>query len=62
MYVAIPPQFKITPVSYNVNVQSNGCFKAGSPPAFIGRQRMQVPGGSTVVNPLYTIHGCVETP
>ena len=56
---AVP--FQQTPVSYDVSVQSDGCYKAQSPPAFIGQQLMKVPGGRTVVNPLYTIYGCFNT-
>jgi ABC-2 type transport system permease protein len=65
MNVAIPQPgavpFNNTPVSYDVSVQSDGCYKAQSPPAFIGQQLMQVPGGRFVVNPLYTIYGCFNT-
>jgi ABC-2 type transport system permease protein len=56
---AVP--FQQTPVSYDVSVQSDGCYKAQSPPAFIGQQLMKVPGGQMVVNPLYTIYGCFNT-
>jgi hypothetical protein len=56
---AVP--FNNTPVSYDVSVQSDGCYKAQSPPAFIGQQLMKVPGGAMVVNPLYTIYGCFNT-
>lgn len=63
--VAIPQPgavpFNNTPVSYDVSVQSDGCYKAQSPPAFIGQQLMKVPDGSLVVNPLYTIYGCFNT-
>ncbi|HZU61668.1 MAG TPA: ABC transporter permease [Solirubrobacteraceae bacterium] len=50
--------FQQTPVSYDVSVQSDGCYKAQSPPAFIGQQLMKAADGRTVVNPLYTIYGC----
>ena len=56
---AVP--FQQTPVSYDVSVQSDGCYKAQSPPAFIGQQLMKAPGGKMVVNPLYTIYGCFNT-
>jgi ABC-2 type transport system permease protein len=53
---ALPSQ--PTPVAYDVSVQWDGCYKAQSPPAFIGQQTMPVPHGHRVVNPLYTIYGC----
>jgi ABC-2 type transport system permease protein len=56
------PQSGPTPleqtVSYDVSVQSNGCYKADAPPSFVGQQMMRVPGGHMVVNPLFTIYGC----
>jgi ABC-2 type transport system permease protein len=66
MQVVVPQQqgglpFQITPVSYDVSVKSNGCYKADAPPSFIGQQRMKVPGGRSVVNPLFTIYGCFNT-
>ncbi|HEY4825089.1 MAG TPA: ABC transporter permease [Solirubrobacteraceae bacterium] len=48
-------------VSYDVSVQSNGCYKADSPPSFVGSQLMRVPGEGSVVNPLFTIYGCFNT-
>ena len=53
--------FNQTPVTYDVSVQSDGCYKAQSPPIFIGQQLMKVPGGRMIVNPLYTIYGCFNT-
>lgn len=53
---AVP--FQQTPVTYDVSVQSDGCYKAQSPPAFIGQQLMRVPSGANIVNPLYTVYGC----
>jgi ABC-2 type transport system permease protein len=50
--------FQQTPVSYDVSAQSDGCYKAQSPPAFIGQQLMKDAAGHSVVNPLYTIYGC----
>ena len=59
------PQSGPTPleqtVSYDVSVQSNGCYKADSPPSFVGSQLMRVPDGGSVVNPLFTIYGCFNT-
>jgi ABC-2 type transport system permease protein len=47
-----------TAVSYDVSVNWDGCYKAQSPPAFIGQQTMRDAHGNRVVNPLYTIYGC----
>jgi ABC-2 type transport system permease protein len=62
LQVVVPQQgavpFQLTPVSYDVSVKSNGCYKADAPPSFIGQQMMRVPGGHSVVNPLFTIYGC----
>ena len=55
----LPPQQ--TTITYEVSVQSDGCYKAQSPPAFIGQQLMQNGRGQSVVNPLYTIYGCFNT-
>jgi ABC-2 type transport system permease protein len=56
---SLPPQ--PTPVSYDISVQGDGCYKAQSPPAFIGQQLMRDADGDQVVNPLYTIYGCFNT-
>lgn len=53
--------FQQTPVSYDVSVQSDGCYKAQSPPVFVGQQLMKNASGQQVVNPLYTIYGCFNT-
>jgi ABC-2 type transport system permease protein len=50
--------FNQTPVTYDVSVQSNGCYKAESPPSFVGQQTMQDAKGNSVVNPLFVIYGC----
>jgi ABC-2 type transport system permease protein len=55
----LPPQQ--TTITYELSVQSDGCYKAQSPPAFIGQQLMQDAHGHNVVNPLYTIYGCFNT-
>src|SRR5262249_5915115 len=52
----LPPQQ--TTVTYELSVQSDGCYKAQSPPAFIGQQQIRDARGHLVVNPLYTIYGC----
>jgi ABC-2 type transport system permease protein len=63
--VLIPTQGSLPPeptvVSYDVSVNSDGCYKAQSPPAFIGQQLMRDGHGHYVVNPLYTIYGCFDT-
>jgi ABC-2 type transport system permease protein len=55
----MPPQQ--TTVTYELSVQPDGCYKAQSPPAFIGQQLMRDLHGRSVVNPLYTIYGCFNT-
>jgi hypothetical protein len=62
--VFIPQQgvepFRETPVTYDMSVQADGCYKAEGPPVFIGQQTMRDSHGATVVNPLFTIYGCFE--
>ncbi len=53
---AVP--FTQTPVTYEISMQSNGCYKAESPPSFVGNQTMRDAKGATVVNPLFVIYGC----
>ncbi len=53
--------FRQTAVTYDMSVQSDGCYKASGPPIFIGQGTMRGPHGAQVVNPLYTIYGCFET-
>ena len=53
---AVP--FNQTPVTYDVSLQSNGCYKAESPPSFVGQQTMKDADGKQVVNPLFVIYGC----
>jgi ABC-2 type transport system permease protein len=55
---SLPPE--PTTVSYDISVESDGCYKAQSPPIFIGQQLMKGPDGSQIVNPLYTIYGCFD--
>jgi ABC-2 type transport system permease protein len=50
--------FQQTPVTYDVSVQWNGCYKAESPPSFVGSQTMRDAAGNQVVNPLFVIYGC----
>lgn len=56
---AVP--FQQTPVTYDVSVNSDGCYKATAPPSFVGQQTMSGPGGKSVVNPLFTLYGCFST-
>ena len=50
--------FNQTPVTYDVSLQSDGCYKAESPPSFVGQQTMKDAAGNQVVNPLFVIYGC----
>ncbi len=49
-----------TPVAYDVSVQSNGCYKASSPPAYVGQAEIRDTGGQLVINPLVIIYGCID--
>lgn len=53
-------QFAQTPVTYDVTVQPNGCWKAQSPPACVGQQTLRDAIGRQVVNPLFVIYGCLK--
>src|SRR5437868_5383054 len=55
---AVP--FQQTPVTYDVTVQANGCWKAQSPPSFVGQQTMRDADGNKVVNPLFVMYGCLN--
>jgi ABC-2 type transport system permease protein len=48
-------------VTYDVSVESDGCYKADAPPSFVGQQTMSDRQGQSVVNPLFTIYGCFDT-
>jgi ABC-2 type transport system permease protein len=65
LYVYLPQAqsvpFQQTSVEYDVSVQYNGCYKAQSPPAFIGGSTMQDAHGHSVANPLYIVYGCFDT-
>jgi ABC-2 type transport system permease protein len=50
--------FEQAAVTYDVSVQSNGCYKAQSPPSFVGQQTMVDAQGQNVVNPLFVVYGC----
>jgi ABC-2 type transport system permease protein len=62
VYVYLPQPkavaFQQTNVEYDLSVQYNGCWKASSPPAFVGGQTMQDAAGKSVTNPLFVVYGC----
>jgi ABC-2 type transport system permease protein len=62
LYVYLPQPksvpFQQTAVEYEVSVEYNGCYKAQSPPAFLGGPTMQGADGRTVTNPLFIVYGC----
>ncbi len=63
VYVVLPggtAPLTDTPVSYDVSVQSNGCYKASSPPAYVGQAQIRDTRGQLVVNPLVIIYGCLN--
>lgn len=43
---------------HEVSVQANGCYKAQSPPAFLGGPTMSDVRGRRVTNPLFIVYGC----
>ena len=53
--------FAATSVEYDVSVEWDGCYKAQSPPAFIGSPTMLAAHGQSVTNPLYVVYGCFDT-
>lgn len=65
MYVYLPQQnavpYQLTSVEYDVSVQYNGCYKAQSPPAFLGGPTMADAAGRSVTNPLFIVYGCFNT-
>lgn len=62
VYVYLPQPkavpFQRSNVEYDVSVQYNGCWKASSPPAFIGGATMADLAGHQVTNPLFVVYGC----
>jgi ABC-2 type transport system permease protein len=56
---AVP--FSATSVEYDVSLESDGCYKASSPPSFIGGPTMMDADGNTVTNPLFMVYGCFDT-
>jgi ABC-2 type transport system permease protein len=65
LYVYLPQAqsvpFQQTSVEYDVSVEYDGCYKAQSPPAFIGGPTMLDAHRNTVTNPLYIVYGCFNT-
>ncbi|MGA8354121.1 MAG: ABC transporter permease [Solirubrobacteraceae bacterium] len=53
--------FSATSVEYDVSVEYDGCYKAQSPPAFIGGPSMLDAHEHSVTNPLYVVYGCFDT-
>jgi ABC-2 type transport system permease protein len=62
LYVYMPQlksvPYQLTSVEYDVSVAYNGCWKAASPPAFVGGQTITDDRGHSVANPLFTAYGC----
>jgi ABC-2 type transport system permease protein len=50
----------LTPVTYDVSVKSNGCYRAQAPPLFVGQQTISTARGRSVINPLFLIYGCFD--
>ncbi len=65
VYVYLPQPnavpFQRTNVEYDVSVRYDGCYKAQSPPTFIGGPTMTDNRGRGVVNPLFVVYGCFNT-
>ena len=47
-----------TPVTYDIGVKTNGCYRAEAPPTSVGNLLMRDAQHHLVVNPLATIYGC----
>ena len=47
-----------TPVDYDVNVDSDGCYKADAPAVVVGGATIKRRGGGRTVNPLNIVYGC----
>lgn len=62
IYVYLPQPssvpYQLTSVEYDVSVEYNGCYKAQSPPAFLGGSSMLDSAGRSVANPLFIVYGC----
>jgi ABC-2 type transport system permease protein len=65
LYVYVPKPssvpYQLTSIEYDVSVQYNGCYKAQTPPAFLGGPTMRDARGRLVTNPLYVVYGCFNT-
>jgi ABC-2 type transport system permease protein len=65
VYVYLPQPnsvpFQRTNVEYDVSVRYDGCYKAQSPPTFIGGPTMTDDRGRGAVNPLFVVYGCFDT-
>jgi ABC-2 type transport system permease protein len=65
VYVYLPQlkavPFQRTNIEYDVSVRYDGCYKAQSPPTFIGGPAMTDDRGRSVVNPLFVVYGCFDT-
>jgi ABC-2 type transport system permease protein len=64
VYVYLPQPksvpFQQSNVDYDVTLTSEGCFKAQSPPNFIGSATMTDAHGRSVINPLFVVYGCFD--
>jgi ABC-2 type transport system permease protein len=49
-----------TTIDYDVTVQSDGCYTADGPPAFIGPLTIRSPRGRRLLNPLFRFDGCFD--
>lgn len=62
--VLTPAVALVTPgqvtIPYDVDVQSNGCFRAQGPPTTVGGKTLTAQDGHQVINPLLTIYGCFD--
>ena len=62
VYVYLPQPksvpFQQSNVDYDVSLASDGCFKAQSPPNFIGQQTITTADGGSATNPLFVVYGC----
>ena len=62
VYVYVPQPnavpYQLTSVEYDVSVEYNGCYKAQSPPAFLGGGTMLDAAGRSTTNPLFIVYGC----
>jgi ABC-2 type transport system permease protein len=52
--------FQQTAITYDVSVQSDGCYKAQAPASLVGQQTLSAPDGRSFVNPVFTIYGCFD--